>query len=114
MRQCCSFVGWCAFKNEPNKKGKGKGRPRSPSPTGSLTRNSKGDGKGSDDGVGLAHQLIKNGRNIDCNSDNDIPLVVPGMQAVDHQTRALGDRKQTRAVGDRDLQVETDLPDWLF
>ena len=43
-------------------------------------------------------------------SDNHIPVVIPGGQATDHQTRALGDRKQTRAVGDHELKVETDLP----
>ena len=46
----CSFGDSCAFKHDPNKKGKRKGRPPSPSPTSSLHRNSKGDGKGSDDG----------------------------------------------------------------
>ena len=45
-----SFGEACAFKHEPNKKGKVKGRPRALSPTGSPHRNSKGDGKGSDDG----------------------------------------------------------------
>ena len=45
----CSFGEACAFKHDPNKKGKKKGRPRSPSPTRSPHRNSKGDGKGSDD-----------------------------------------------------------------
>ena len=41
----CSFGEACAFKHDPNQKGKGKERPRSPSPTGY----SEGDGKGSDD-----------------------------------------------------------------
>ena len=46
----CSFGEACAFKHDPNKKGKSKGRPRSPFPTASPHRNSNGDGKGSDDG----------------------------------------------------------------
>ena len=46
----CSLGVSCAFKHDPNKKGKGKGRPRSPSRTGSPHRNMKGDGKCSDDG----------------------------------------------------------------
>ena len=45
----CSDGEACAFKHDPNKKGKGKGRPRSPSSTGSPHRNLIGDGKGSDD-----------------------------------------------------------------
>ena len=44
----CSFGDSCAFKHDPNKKGKRK--PRSPIPTGSPHRNSKGDGKGGDGG----------------------------------------------------------------
>ena len=43
--------------------------------------------------------------NIECKTDNHIPLVVPGVQAMDHQTRALGDWKQTRAVGEYELKM---------
>ena len=54
----CSFGDSCAFKHEPNKKGKRKGRSRSPSPTGSPHRNSEGDGKGSDDGGAKAYRQL--------------------------------------------------------
>ena len=46
----CSSEDSCAFKHEPNKKGKEQGRLRSPSPTGSPHRSSKGSGKGRNDG----------------------------------------------------------------
>ena len=49
--------------------------------------------------------------NIECKTDNHIPLGVPGVQATDHQTHALGDGKQTRTVGDHELQVGTELPE---
>ena len=62
---------------------------------------------------GQPSYLIKNGRNFECKTDNHIPLVVPGVQAAVHQTRALGDRRQTRAVGDHERQAEIDLPEWL-
>ena len=39
--------------------------------------------------------------------------MVPGVQATDHQTQALGDRKRTLAVGDHERSVETQLPEWL-
>ena len=42
-----------------------------------------------------------------------IPLVVPGVQATEHETEALDHRLQTRAVGDHVQHVETDLPEWL-
>ena len=32
---------------------------------------------------------IKNGRTVECKTDNHIPLVVPGVQLTDHMTRAL-------------------------
>ena len=35
------------------------------------------------------------------------------MQATEHQTKALRDRKHTRAVCYHELQVETELPEWL-
>ena len=57
--------------------------------------------------------LIKHGGTMESKTDSHIPLVVPDMQATDHQTRALGDRKQTRAVGARAQQVETEMQKWL-
>ena len=42
-----------------------------------------------------------------CKTNNHIPLVVPDVQAIDHQIRALGDPKQIRSMDDQ-LQVETD------
>ena len=38
---------------------------------------------------GQRKYLTKNGRNIECNNDNRIPLVVPGVQATEHQTEVL-------------------------
>ena len=58
----------------------------------------------------MSHQEWEN---IECKTDNHVPLFVPSVQATDHQTRALGDRKQTQAVGDHELKVETGLPEWL-
>ena len=52
--------------------------------------------------------LIKNGKNIECNIDNHIPLVVPGAQATEHQTKSLGERKRTPAVGDHEQWVGTE------
>ena len=50
--------------------------------------------------------------NIECKkTDNYIRLVVHGVQSADHQTRLLGDWKQTRAAGDHELEVETDWPE---
>ena len=49
-------------------------------------------------------------KKIECKTDNHIPLVVPAVQATDHQTRALGEQRETRAVGDHELKVDTDLP----
>ena len=54
---------------------------------------------------GRPSYLLKNGRDIDCETDNHI--------ATEHQTKALGDRKPAQAVGDHERRVETDLPDWL-
>ena len=62
-------------------------------------------------GIQVSHRkIVKNGRNIEGKTENHIPVVIPGVQATDHQSRALGDRKQTRAVGDQDLKVETVSP----
>ena len=57
----------------------------------------------------ISHE--ENGSNIEC--DTDIPLVVLGVQATEHQTRALEERKRTPAVGDREVRVETGIPEWL-
>ena len=54
----CSDGEACAFKHDPNKKGKGKGRPRSLSSTGAPRRNSTCDGKGSDDGSAV--RVVRN------------------------------------------------------
>ena len=62
---------------------------------------------------GQPSYLIKNERNIECQTDSRLPLVVPDAQATDHDTRALGDRKGTPAVGDHDRSVETEIPEWL-
>ena len=43
---------------------------------------------------GQLSYLIKDGRNIECKTDNHISLLVPGVQATVHQTKAVGDRKQ--------------------
>ena len=51
--------------------------------------------------------------NIDCETDNHIPLVVPSGQASEHQTKDLGDQKQAEAVGDHERSVETQLPECL-
>ena len=34
-------------------------------------------------------------------------------RTTEHQTQDLGDRTQTRAVCDHELQVETEVPEWL-
>ena len=46
-------------------------------------------------------------------TDNHSLLVIPGVQATEHQTNALGDPRQTQAVGDHERSVETELPEWL-
>ena len=48
-------------------------------------------------------------RKIECKTDDRNPLVVPGVQATEHQTQVLDDRKQTQAVGDHERWVETEL-----
>ena len=51
--------------------------------------------------------------NIECNTGNHMPFVVPGVQATEHQTKSVGNRKQTQAVGDHERRVETELPERL-
>ena len=46
-------------------------------------------------------------------TDNHILLVVPGVEAIEHQTKALDDLKRTPAVGDHEQRVATDLPESL-
>ena len=58
---------------------------------------------------GQPFHLIKNGRNIECKTDNYILLVVPGVQATEHQAKALGHRKRTPAVGDHERSVDTEI-----
>ena len=58
---------------------------------------------------GQPSYLIKNGRTTECKTDTRIPLVVPGVQATEHQTDVMGDRKHTEAVGDQERRLETEL-----
>ena len=44
-------------------------------------------------GIQVSHQISSKIEHIECNTDN---LVVPRVQATEHQTEALDDRKQTR------------------
>ena len=37
------------------------------------------------------------------------PLVVPGVQATEHQTKALGHRRRTPALGDHERSVDTEI-----
>ena len=62
---------------------------------------------------GQKSYLIHRGRQIECKIDNNTPLVVPGVQATEHHTKALGDRKPAQAVEDHERRVETKLPEWL-
>ena len=66
-------------------------------------------------GIQFSHHiyLIKHGRKTACETDKHILLVVSGVQATEHQTKALDDPKQTRDVGDYELRVETELPRWF-
>ena len=57
--------------------------------------------------AGQPSYLIKS----ECETDNHVLLVVPGVQATDHQTKTLDDWKQTRAVSDHQLHVDTELPE---
>ena len=52
--------------------------------------------------------LIKNGKKFECSIDNHIPLVVPGAQATEHQTKVLGEWNRRPAVGDHEQRVETE------
>ena len=61
---------------------------------------------------GKPSYLIHSGRQIECKIDENIPLVVPGVQATEHHTKALGDRKPAQAVEDHERRVETKLPEW--
>ena len=56
---------------------------------------------------GQQSYLIKNARQSICKANNHIPLVVQGVQATEHQTKALGDLKPAQAVGDHKRRVET-------
>ena len=42
--------------------------------------------------------------------DNHVPLVVPDVQATEHQTNSLGDPKQAQAVVHHDRCVVTEVP----
>ena len=43
---------------------------------------------------------------IECTTDNHILLLVPGVQASDHQPKTLNDRKKKRVVADHEPHVE--------
>ena len=65
-------------------------------------------------GIQISHPFSpRMGENIECKTGNRITQVVLGVQATDHQTQALDDRKQRRAVGDHNLRVDAELPEWL-
>ena len=57
--------------------------------------------------------LIKNDRKTECNTDNHIPLVAPGAQATEHQTKVLGDQKLAQVVGNDEQSVVTEILEWL-
>ena len=63
---------------------------------------------------GQPSYFIKNGKNIECRTVKHIRLVVPGVQATEHQTKALEERKRTPAVGDHQRSAETKIPEWLL
>ena len=52
-------------------------------------------------------------RNIECNTGNHTPLVIPRVRATEHWTKAMDDLRQTRAEGDHELRLETKLPELL-
>ena len=52
-------------------------------------------------GIQVSHHT-KNGSKMESKTDNRISLVVPGVQATEHRTSAVGDRKLAQAVGDHD------------
>ena len=58
---------------------------------------------------GQPSYLIKNGGNIECTTDNHIPMLVPRVQATQHQTKALSGRRESR----HESRVGTQLPEWL-
>ena len=48
---------------------------------------------------GQPSYLIENGKKIECNTDNHIPLVVPGVQETEHQTKALENGSEHQPSG---------------
>ena len=66
-------------------------------------------------GIQVSHHHISSrmGETLSVNLTTAFPCS-SGVQATDHQTRGLDDRKQTRGVGDHEAQVETELPEWLL
>ena len=53
-------------------------------------------------------------RKIDCKTDNHIPLVVPGVPSTEHQTKAVGERKQAQVVGDHERSVQKEKYQYGF
>ena len=58
----------------------------------------------------ISHQSWKK---TECKTDNHIPLVVPGVQATKTPDHSSGRPKQTWAVCYHELQVATELPEWI-
>ena len=54
------------------------------------------------------------GPKIDCKTDNHIPLVVPGVPSTEHQTKAVGERKQAQVVGDHERRVQKEKYQYGF
>ena len=63
-------------------------------------------------GIQVSHRFSSRIEEIECETDKHFLSVDPSVQAAEHQTKALGDRKRTQAVGDRERQVETDYREW--
>ena len=69
----CSFEGACAFKHDPNKKGKGKVRSCSLPPKGSPHRNPTGNGKGSDHGSAQGTPTVGDKKYEFCRWTKEVP-----------------------------------------
>ena len=53
---------------------------------------------------GLPSYLIQNGKKVDCKTDNHIPLIVPNVQATEHQTVSSGRPEADTSCGPERLQ----------
>ena len=66
------------------------------------------------EGIQVRHHISSvMGEQSSVKTENHIPLVLPGVQANEHLTKSLGDRKPAHAVGDHEQRVETELPERL-